>query len=53
MEDLNERDLFAMLAMCGMLTNRTRDPNSVAIEAYQHADAMMLVRQLKGENHGS
>jgi hypothetical protein len=53
MEDLKERDLFAMMAMCGLLANRTRDPNSVAIEAYQHADAMMIARQPKGENYGS
>ena len=53
MEDLNERDLFAMLAMCGMLANGARNPSSVAIEAYTYADVMMLARQPKGENHGS
>jgi hypothetical protein len=53
MDDLNERDLFAMLAMCGMLANGAKDPNSIAMGAYAYADVMMLARQTKGENHGS
>jgi hypothetical protein len=53
MEDLNERDLFAMLAMCGMLANNAMAPSSLAIGAYAYADAMMEIRQPKGENHGS
>lgn len=53
MNDLNERDLFAMLALCGLLANGARDPNVLAYSAYGYADAMMLARQPKGENHGS
>ena len=53
MDDLNERDLFAMLALCGLLANGARDPSSLALGAYTYADAMMIARQPKGENHGS
>jgi hypothetical protein len=62
MEDLNERDLFAMLAMCGLIAHHgvlynkkfgTSDDESGANRAYEIADAMMLARQPKGENHGS
>ena len=57
MEDLNERDLFAMMALCGMLANTnnptTKPDRAHAQEAYDIADAMMLARQPKGENHGS
>jgi hypothetical protein len=62
MEDLNERDLFAMLAMCGMLAHdgvvhkesiKQEDDRRGATRAYEIADAMMIARQPKGENHGS
>jgi hypothetical protein len=58
MEDLNERDLFAMLAMNGMIHHFdfhtfSDDPKRLAKWAYDAADAMMEVKQLKGENHGS
>lgn len=53
MEELNERDLFAMLALCGLLASGAKNPSYLAIEAYALADAMIIVRQPKGENHGS
>lgn len=62
MDDLNERDLFAMLAMCGMLahygvvhkeSNKQEDNRRGATRAYEIADAMMEARKYKGENHGS
>jgi hypothetical protein len=53
MEDLNERDLFAMLALCGLLASGARDADILSHTSYTYADAMILARQTKGENHGS
>jgi hypothetical protein len=51
MEDLNVRDLYAMLAMCGMVANK-----GLAIEAdmyakisYKMADAMIKEKENRNE----
>jgi hypothetical protein len=54
MDDLNERDLFAMLAMCGMIMHNgvkykgeaaDLDDALGATRAYQIADAMLEARK--------
>jgi hypothetical protein len=52
MEDLNVRDLFAMMAMCGMVANK-----GLAIEAdlyakisYKMADAMIKEKEKRDES---
>lgn len=42
MDDFNSRDLFAGLAMCGLLAHHGSRPyEEVAQEAYNMADAML------------
>jgi len=53
MDDLNERDLFAMLAMAGWIMNGDYSAEEIPRISYAMADAMMIARQPKGENHGS
>ena len=57
MEDLEVRDLFAMLAMCGDLAGRKDETDAekytfeaVANRAYTMADAMIEARQ--PQSHG-
>ena len=49
MDDLNERDLFAMLAMCGQLANAKIDTRAtyadVARCSYEIADAMVKEKE--------
>jgi hypothetical protein len=57
MDDLNERDLFAMLAMNGLIaklpirdfSRETVRPeyDDIAYSAYEYADAMMKAREIK------
>lgn len=52
MDDLNERDLFAMLAMCGMLANPEMEDatnSDIAFGSYRLADAMLRERNAKEE----
>lgn len=44
MDDLEVRDLYAMLAMCGLLA-KTGMWEGVARDAYEMADAMMKARK--------
>ena len=52
MDDLNVRDLFAMLAMCGDLAGRNNEADAeeyeygiVAIRAYSMADEMIKEKE--------
>jgi hypothetical protein len=45
MDDLEVRDLFAMLAMCGLLAKTGMYGEGVAQDAYEMADAMMKARK--------
>jgi hypothetical protein len=56
MEDLNVRDLFAMLAMCGDLAGRNNEADAeeyeyeiVANRAYSMADEMMKEKERRDE----
>jgi hypothetical protein len=53
MNDFNERDLFAGLAMCGVLANANVKRNAtyaeVAEEAYGFADAMLKEKEKRDE----
>ena len=51
MDDLDVRDLFAMLALCGLLVNdKPYDDNAIAELSYDLADAMLEAR--KPREHG-
>ena len=45
-DDFNSRDLFAALAMCGLVVNRgfNSEPEQHAVTAYKIADAMIKAR---------
>lgn len=48
MEEFNERDLFAALAMCGMLSNPVMEDatnDDIAFGSYQIAEAMMKEKE--------
>jgi len=56
MNEFNERDLFAALAMCGMLAHhgvlyneklKTKDDASGARRAYDIANAMMAEKEMR------
>jgi hypothetical protein len=53
MDDLNVRDLFAMLAMCGQLANSKIDTKAtytdVARCSYEIADAMLKEKEKRDE----
>jgi hypothetical protein len=44
MDDLEERDLYAMFAMCGMLAREGYDL-AIPLHAYKLADEMLLARK--------
>jgi hypothetical protein len=52
MEDLDVRDLFAMLAMCGMVANKglAIEANMYAKIGYKIADAMIKEKEKRNEN---
>lgn len=50
MDELNERDLFAMLAMCGALASNARlGYEEIAVNSYNMADIMMKARETTTE----
>jgi len=51
MEEFNERDLFAALAMCGMVANKGTDTGAVdyASMSYKIADAMMKEKEKRDD----
>lgn len=54
MEEFNERDLFAALAMCGQLANSKIDTRAsygdVARCSYEIADEMMIEKEKRDES---
>ena len=51
MDDLNVRDLFAMLAMCGMVANKGLDigAGQYASIGYKIADAMIKEKEKRDD----
>jgi hypothetical protein len=53
MQDFNTRDLFAALAMCGVLANTHIKKNAtyeeIAKEAYVFAEAMLIEKEKQNE----
>jgi len=48
MDELKERDLFAMLALVGLISREGYNRN-VPKQSYEVADAMLIAREIKEE----
>ena len=44
------RDIFAAVAMIGLMNDKTATPKWVAVQAYKYADAMLDVREEVSHN---